>query len=1023
MLTLAQACKPRASVFDAARRDSVVDLTELAANRIDAAEFFAENYPTAGMRTLIEQAFRRFGGRSDQGTFLLTQAMGGGKTHLMVALGLLARNPKLVKQYFPEYQNDAPPPVKVVAFSGRESDAPYGIWGAIAEQLGKKEVFHPYYQPLKAPGQTAWINLLQGPQPLLILLDELPPYFENARSIAIGDSNLATVTMTALSNLLAAVCKDELKQVCVVMSDLAASYNEGSGMVQGALATMEKEANRTALRLEPVQLNTDELYHILRTRIFEELPDDQQIAEVADGYADVLRQARQMDLTGASPEEAARQIQRSYPFHFSLRDLYARFRENPGFQQTRGLIRLMRMVVADMYAGSKIADRAHLVHPYHVNLNDAETVSEIGQINPTLRNAVSHDIASGGGSVAEQIDRDLGDGSTDAVDAARLFLMASLANVPHALRGLTEEEAVALLATPGRALSRLQKQVLDPLLLTAWYLHTGTDNRIFFKDVQNLVARLKTTAQALTHESQIKELRSFLADLFKPALKDCYQEVAALPALDQVTLRADHVTLLIFEPYSGAALHPDLEAFYSQQEFKNRVMFLSGDRNTMARILEVAAELKAVHIILDEMKAEKIPESDPQHKAARDLQDKIKFQLLSAARECFTRLTFPSSQGLTPCDFLMQFNGNEYNGEKQIRDVLSSRQKFTEDVDSDTFRKKCEQRLFTREELPWSDVMRRAATNPAWQWHHPGALDGQRKRMLDREQWRENGGYVHKGPFPPPVTEVRISQIARDDKGKVTLRLTPVNGDRILYELGGGAATTASMAVPDPKQFQTSELKVSFLCVDSAGLHQTGDAASWENTIDLRYRIYQNGADRMVEWVAAPTAAIRYTTDGSDPQQAGGVYDGPIRVPASTVFVQAVAQSDGVVSKVVKAEVPREVQVVDPKKAARWNRKQSARTTPDAFALLGRLKKHAARVRGARVYVSASKGQWTELSFSEDMPLAADVLEKSLEFLRPLVDQGQVEIEAPSIDFETGQHLLDWANEEKAPVKADEVRQ
>ena len=39
----------------------------------------------------------------------------------------------------------------------------------------------------------------------------------------------------------------------------------------------------------------------------------------------------------------------SYPFHFGLRDLYARFKENPGFQQTRGLIRLMRMVVSNLW--------------------------------------------------------------------------------------------------------------------------------------------------------------------------------------------------------------------------------------------------------------------------------------------------------------------------------------------------------------------------------------------------------------------------------------------------------------------------------------------------------------------------------------------------------------------------------------------------------------------------------------------------------------------------------------------------
>ena len=86
-------------------------------------------------------------------------------------------------------------PVRVVAFSGRESDAPLGVWGAIAEQLGKKEQFKDYYAPLAAPGQTAWVNLLQG-GPLVIMLDELPPYFVNAASKSIGNSDLSAVTTT-----------------------------------------------------------------------------------------------------------------------------------------------------------------------------------------------------------------------------------------------------------------------------------------------------------------------------------------------------------------------------------------------------------------------------------------------------------------------------------------------------------------------------------------------------------------------------------------------------------------------------------------------------------------------------------------------------------------------------------------------------------------------------------------------------------------------------------------------------------
>ena len=175
MKTLRQLCKPRQSVFDRNRRDVVLDLTDLVEDRVKPVEFFAENYLTDGMKRLLREAFRRFEGKSSQGVFVLTQAMGGGKTHNMIALGLLAKYPELRRQVMADiYEANDVGEVRVVAFTGRESDAPFGIWGAIAEQLGKKESFKDYYSPLSAPGLTAWINLLQG-GPKLILLDELPP--------------------------------------------------------------------------------------------------------------------------------------------------------------------------------------------------------------------------------------------------------------------------------------------------------------------------------------------------------------------------------------------------------------------------------------------------------------------------------------------------------------------------------------------------------------------------------------------------------------------------------------------------------------------------------------------------------------------------------------------------------------------------------------------------------------------------------------------------------------------------------
>lgn len=92
--SLKQACIPRQSVFDPQRRDTVLDITDLVSNKIDPAEFFEENYITEGMKTLLEQSFRRLEGQSNQGIFYLKQAMGGGKTHNLLTLGLLAMHPE-----------------------------------------------------------------------------------------------------------------------------------------------------------------------------------------------------------------------------------------------------------------------------------------------------------------------------------------------------------------------------------------------------------------------------------------------------------------------------------------------------------------------------------------------------------------------------------------------------------------------------------------------------------------------------------------------------------------------------------------------------------------------------------------------------------------------------------------------------------------------------------------------------------------------------------------------------------------
>ena len=256
--------------------------------------------------------------------------------------------------------------------------------------------------------------------------------------------------------------------------------------------------------------------------------------------------------------------------------------------------------------------------------------------------------------------------------------------------------------------------------------------------------------------------------------------------MDEIEIEQDKVTVVITEPYPGTGLRPELLSFYEQATWKNRVSFLTGTKNNYDLLIDIGKRLKAINHILEELKGEKLPDSDPQVIQAGNLHDTIRQNFHSAVRETFTILWYPTESGLVNADFLMKFEGNKYSGEQQVQDLLTGKMKFTDDVAGETFRKKCEQRLFTQQSMPWNEIKRRAATFPKWQWHRPDALDRLKEQCLHQDLWREEGGFVDKGPFPQPKTGILIKEQSRNDEnGEAVLRITPVHGDTVYWEIGG----------------------------------------------------------------------------------------------------------------------------------------------------------------------------------------------------------------------------------------------
>ncbi|GFR36295.1 hypothetical protein TCEA9_21070 [Thermobrachium celere] len=867
---------------------------------------------------------------------------------------------------------------------------------------------------------------------MLILLDELPPYLENAKSKVIGDTNLAVITTTALANLFNAIAKEELSNVCLVVSDLKASYESGSELLQSSFKELEGEINRFALNIEPVQQASDEVYHILRKRLFKELPSMEEINEVANAYKSAVNEARQMGYTSISADQVYIGIKDSYPFHPVIKDLYARFKENPGFQQTRGLIRLMRIIINQLYRGEEpLAAKKYLVNVYDFDLNDHEMFTAITQIKPSLSNAISHDIASNGKAVAEIYDRSLNE--TSMQEISKIILVASLADVPHALLGLSEHEIIGYLCEPNKDITRI-KRALQELAMRAWYLNTDRDGRIFFQNIKNIIAEMNSLIDSYDNESAKKELRTFLEEKFKPSLSDCYQKLYVFPALDEVQLEQDKVSLIIVEPYElSNDLNPEVQKFYEYQRFKNRVMFLTGQRRTMENLYTKAKEHKAINAIIKRMKEERIKDSDPQFQKAQDKLDKIKLELLQTARETFQCLYYPSKYGLLKVDFIMQFVGNEYNGEKQIKEVLIQRQKFTTDLDDDKLRQKCEARLFTQKEMRWQDIKERAAINPEWQWHEPSALDNLLENMLRKDIWRQNGGYVDKGPFPKEKTNVLIQQIRYDEEtGEAVLRLTPQYGDKIYYEIDG-PATSASNLVENPNEFKTKELKLSFVCIDSNGEHETGDPVYWINKITIKGRVYDKNGKKVLELKANPNVKIKYTTDGSNPKENGGIYEGEVEIPDNTTIILAVAEEKGIYSEQIQIKVEKgqvNAREIDKSRKLTLVKRLQFQDTKSTYEELNMLKKHNVSISDVRIVlfrndISSSEG-WIDLSMGNDIVCKPDAIETVLDNIRnTLVQSGSVNIsfEYSKAIFETGQNFLDYIADKKKTLTEFEERE
>ncbi|HEV2526876.1 MAG TPA: DUF499 domain-containing protein [Thermomicrobiales bacterium] len=1022
--SLLEACVPRQSVFDTNLRDTVYSLDDLAS--IDGRAFFAENFVTGGMRTLLTEVFSRMDGSNPDanGSFLLSQSMGGGKTHSLLALALLAQDPSLRPDVMGAFATVGDiGPVAVLSFSGRQNPQ-FGIWGELAEQLGRREVLARFYQPLQAPGESDWVRLLQGDR-TLILIDELPPYLNQALQVTLGQSTLAHATQSALSNLLAAINSGKLPNVTLVLTDLSgSSYQLADDRLTGVLGDMEKEAERTVQPITPVRLDTAELYHILRTRLFERLPDEGAVDEVAAAFRQAIEAAgRTLDVPTDRAAEVQSSIRQTYPFHPSMQDIFARFRENQGYQQTRALIRIMRQVIAGLWE-SRLAGERYLIGVQDIDTANPRLASELDKINDRFTNAIAHDISkSDRSAVAQRIDGPTG---RNAGDAARLVLMSSLSLATNPVLGLTRADIISALASPGREVGDLDGALLQ-LIDGAWYLHATAEGRLLFRSTENVRARLEDSVKNVIGDTVRTEIGKRLAELYKPTARDVYQDVQALPDLRELTNTIDRTVLIIARPEEpGSTILTD---YYNSLPYKNRVLLVTSRPAEYDVVVQRTRYLIATRQMVREFEQGQYRPDDPQLLEARDLATRYDANFYQALREAFFTLRSPGRNGLLQTEFSPEYDGNRFRGEDVIRQALVDRSQYVAPVDmmTDRFRERIERELWPAESkaVAWAQIRTEAAQQPGFPMHQPAKLDDVRDQAVQRGQWRlvDEGRFVERGPFEREKARVSAPRVIGEpdpETGAVTIEVKPVNADIVRFISADGASQ-----IVENGKITVTDLAGRFVAEDSTGAYESADPVAWENRITLRFDTHQDGNGRRVELKAVPPAPIRYTTDQSSPINSGQPYTGPIAISNAATTIRAVAEADGIRSAVETFEIQdtggQEV-TVDPRRPAEWRRRLVASSTADTFALLRQLEQATATVAGIEL-TAESAINYSLWQVDEGVTLTVAEVRQVADVLTTIHLGWNLRVEIARTEYAQGSDLLDIVRERKLEIRPNELRQ
>lgn len=680
-----ETCTPREDVLNGsiADADFAADLAKvirgIASDDYQKPDrFFANTYPTAGLRNLLRNVMARLSGDSSAAAaiFRLDTSYGGGKTHGLIALTHAANGMKGVANVaeFVDPKFVPSGKIRIAAFDGENADPANGRsmgegvlahspWGELAyslagmtgyERIRKSDETHT------APGAETLAELFGG-EPCLILLDELSVYLRKARNLhgaAAGEQ--LSAFLTSLFKAVESNPRVSLVYTLAIGKDGKAgdAYSAENVFIADKMAEAESISARKATLLNPTE--DHETVQVLLRRLFVNI-DAAKAGPVIEAYRALWLANKGILPPDANHPGTIDAARNSYPLHPEvLETLTTKTATLQNFQRVRGMLRLLARTIAQMWQTRPAGATA--LHLHHIDLGfepiRQEIFTKLGRME--FIPAVNHDIAGGNKKpLAVELDEKNYAGLAPYTTyTARTVFIHSLA-FNDQLKGLSAE--------------RLRFSVLGPdldvsFIDAAWkrfrdessYLDDRPGVPLRFLAEANLTQVIRREEANVDTAQARAELNDRIKTIFGGTSGSVFETVP-FPAApgevdDDLGNGRPRIALMA---YDGIAVGSTVDAVpelitriferkgsdgVGLRSLRNHLVFVVADDT---RIDEMRKKVFRRLALAELIKPDRISDlADHQQRKVRELEQKSEMEVATAIQQCYRHVFYPSRQRL-----------------------------------------------------------------------------------------------------------------------------------------------------------------------------------------------------------------------------------------------------------------------------------------------------------------------------------------------------------------------------------------